>query len=263
MYHTQTTYQHFRSDEKDYVDRILEWKRRVENTYIPFVTPFLNPREQFIAQSLCQDNSLHIFFYGGSKHTERCRALITYADDYEWHDFDLAVLDIHYPSKFATLKHSQILGSLLGSGIKRDGIGDIVTDGQNWQLVTTAPLAKVFQRDVQKIGAVSVTFNVLDTPAITITPHENVDVVQTTVSSLRLDVVLATAFHLSRQVIKTAVEKELVTLNWKVETRGHHEVTVHDTLSLRKYGRVKLMAIQGMSKSGKQKIVLHVIKNRK
>ena len=41
-------YQHFRPEEREFIDQVLNWKNLVENTYAPKLTDFLDPREQQI-----------------------------------------------------------------------------------------------------------------------------------------------------------------------------------------------------------------------
>lgn len=38
-------YQHFRPEEREFIDQVLNWKNIVENTYAPKLTDFLDPRE--------------------------------------------------------------------------------------------------------------------------------------------------------------------------------------------------------------------------
>lgn len=259
----ENLYQHFRKDERLFVDKVSEWKMRVEETYIPFITPFLNPREQFILSSMFKSDELvRLYFDGVFEPSERKRALISLATTTLPSDFEHVLLNIRYPQKFAQLKHNHILGSLLGTGIKREQIGDIVTNGEQWQLVVSQQIAPYIQANCKKVGSISVVFEKIDYHK-RIEPLETYRILNTTVSSLRLDVLLATAFHLSRQKIKELIESGLVSVNWKEETKAHIELAVADTVSLRGYGRLSIHTVQGISKSGKIKIQIYVVNNKK
>ena len=45
-------YQHFRPEEKEFIDQVLNWKEHVEDTYAPKLTDFLDPREQQILKNI-------------------------------------------------------------------------------------------------------------------------------------------------------------------------------------------------------------------
>lgn len=94
-----------------------------------------------------------------------------------------------------------------------------------------------------------------------LTPLEqSVDVFET-VSSLRIDVLIAKAFGLSRQKAKELVESGYVNVNWKEEKRTTVDIAEQDVLSVRRYGRVMLSQINGLSKQGKVKVHLKILKN--
>lgn len=257
---TNSIYQHFKKEEIKFIDKILEYKMRVEDTYVPILTHFLTPREQFIAQSLFnkQDN-VHLFFFGGHKNAERKKALITIADQYSIEDFDIDILDIHYPKKFATLKHNQILGTLLSTGLKREVIGDIITDNNRWQIILTSTIVPYIKEQVYKIANISIHFERITFENV-LTSNSSYQIIEEVVSSLRLDTIISKIFHLSRDTSKALLEKGLVNLNFVPETRTTIELAEKDILSVRKYGRIKLDCIQGQTKNNKLKIVVHVTK---
>ena len=43
--------QHFRADEGPIIDQISDWIVQANDQYRPVLTPFLNPRQQYIAQT--------------------------------------------------------------------------------------------------------------------------------------------------------------------------------------------------------------------
>lgn len=253
-----SVYQHFKKEESTFIDKILEYKMRVEDTYVPILTHFLTPREQFIANSLfSKGDTVNIFFFGGYTDAERKRALLTIASDYTVEDFELTLLDIRYPKKFATISHSQILGSVLGSGIKREKVGDIITDNANWQIFVSNQMSSYIKKEVRKIGNVSISFdNVL--LAGMLQSKQQYKVIEETVSSLRIDTLIAKIFHVSREKAKEILDNGYVHINFVVETRTTVELSEQDILSVRKYGRLKLHQIKGLTKNGKYKVVVYV-----
>lgn len=76
----------------------------------------------------------------------------------------------------------------------------------------------------------------------------------TTISSLRLDLVVATAHNISRQKAKQLVQGKLVKVNWKTVENPDFECEENDIISARGYGRVKLGEINGHTKKDKIRI---------
>lgn len=77
-----------------------------------------------------------------------------------------------------------------------------------------------------------------------------------TVSSLRLDAVLAQAFRLAREKAKTLIESGLVKVNWKVVDKPEFVCGPGDVLSARGFGRCKLFSVEGMTKKERWRIRL-------
>lgn len=61
-------YQHFRKDEQPFVDQVLGWKNIALDQYRMKLTDFLDPREQFITQSVIQhSDELGLMFLAGMR----------------------------------------------------------------------------------------------------------------------------------------------------------------------------------------------------
>lgn len=73
-------------------------------------------------------------------------------------DFELALLEVNYNSKFNQLTHAQIMGTLLHKlGVKRTIIGDILVEQGYAQLLVTKSMVDYFRVNVTKIAKASVS----------------------------------------------------------------------------------------------------------
>lgn len=45
-------FQHFRPEEREFIDQVSGWRMEVEDRYAPKLTDFLDPRQRFIVQSI-------------------------------------------------------------------------------------------------------------------------------------------------------------------------------------------------------------------
>lgn len=101
-------YQHFSQDDIPFIDKGLEWIKRVEDTYAPVLTPFINPHQEQILRVLAGTYGLGCQSSGDFLPTESVRVLL-YPDYFEPEisDFEMALLEICYPSKFEQLSHGK------------------------------------------------------------------------------------------------------------------------------------------------------------
>lgn len=252
-------YQHFRQDEKEFVDSVLQWREQVESQYAPKRTDFLDPRQQHIVKSIIgQNEQVLLSFF--PEHTERKRALLypSYFQPEE-EDYGIRLFEIEYPSKFVTIEHRQVLGSIMSLGLKRDKFGDILTNQQKVQLILAEEISEFVRMELNEIGKAKVTLQSVPFTELIETGEEWQEKV-TTVSSLRLDVVLSAVYNISRQKAQTYIKSNLVKLNWKITENPSMEVETGDVLSVRGYGRSKLISIEGRTKREKWRISLGILK---
>ncbi|MBA9024946.1 MULTISPECIES: YlmH family RNA-binding protein [Bacillaceae] len=248
-------YQHFRPEEKEFIDHARGWVEAVKQNYCPRLTDFLNPREQQILLALVgNDDAALLQFFGGSEAVERKRALI-YPDYYvpEKADYQLILFEISYPKKFISLEHRHVLGTLMSLGLKREKFGDILIDGQNVQFIAAAEIEDYLTANLEKMGNVSVSIKKLSLTEIIII-KEHWEEQSHTVSSLRLDVLLAAVTNLSRQKAQTLLAAGKVKVNFKSTEHGSMECREGDTLSVRGFGRAKILSIDGKTKKEKWRI---------
>ena len=114
-------YQHFATEDIPFIDKSLEWMRQVEEHYAPILTPFINPHQVYILETLGNNREIKTFSSTSYVPSEYARVLL--APDYfapSLEDFEMALLEIEYSSKFQQLTHSKILGTVLNRlGIDR------------------------------------------------------------------------------------------------------------------------------------------------
>lgn len=253
-------YQHFRKDEQPFIDSIQEALSIATTEYRPWLSPFLDPRQQYITEVLAASfDGVAVHQFGGVTGAERKRILL--APDYfvpEDSDYELALLQINYPQKFAELDHSHILGTLANAGVERAMFGDILNQAEVWQVVVTASMSDWVQQNVTKIGRISVRFEPVDLSAA-VTPQDDWESMQTTVASLRLDAVVAHVFSISRTRAKELVEHSHVRLNFATQDRPDGELAVHDIVSVRGYGRLRVDEVLGSTKKDKLRVRFSVI----
>lgn len=248
-------YQHFRPEERDYIDQVLNWKDYVETNYSPKLTDFLDPREQHILKMLIGEHGdVNYKLFGGTLDVERKRALIF--PDYfpvTEEEFQISLFEIQYPAKFVTIEHRQVLGTLMSLGLKRGKFGDILTKDGKCQFFAAKEISDYIKSNVETIGRAGV--KLIETDIENAIPTKELLVESDlTVSSLRLDTVISGIYHVSRQKSQLFIQQGLVKVNWTLTENPSFECGVGDMLSVRGYGRAKVLAIEGKTKKEKWRI---------
>ncbi|MGG5738544.1 MULTISPECIES: YlmH family RNA-binding protein [Bacillus cereus group] len=252
-------YEHFRPDEEVFVDKVLEWKQEAEYHQVK-LTDFLDPRQQQIVSMVIGQGEVAVRFDGAMPESERKRALI-YPDYLELNEeeFQVEVLEIDYPSKFYTLEHRQILGAFMSLGLTREKCGDILLQENRAQIAVAKEVASYIEMNLQSIGKVKVSLTPVQAEQI-LCVGEKWGEKSGTVSSLRLDVLLAEMLHISRQKVQPLIKGGLVKVNWKTVEQTAYECFPGDVFSVRGYGRSKIFSVEGKTKRDKWRILYGILK---
>lgn len=250
-------YQHFRPEEREYIDQVLQWKSNVEQKYAPKLTDFLDPREQHILKMLIGDHGeVKCQLFGGTSGLERNRALIY--PDYlvpNEDDFQISLFEIQYPRKFVTIEHPQVLGTLMSLGLKRGKFGDILISEGRVQFFAATEICQFIKNNVESVGRAGVKL-VETNIENAIAASELWDEKDLTVSSLRLDTVISGIYNLSRQKSLAFIQHGLVKVNWTLIENSSFQCEEGDMISVRGQGRAKIMGLDGKTKKDKWRITI-------
>ena len=183
---------------------------------------------------------------GGFKDAER--RIPIFAEDFAPEDVLAAIRLTFRPQD--QLSHRDILGAVLGLGLERGVLGDIVIgEGAAW-LVCLARIADYIVENLEQAGKVGLYAERIflgALPEATKSLREQ----RGTVASLRLDAVLAEAFHCSRGIAEELLAQGLVQLRHEACLKGGAMVHEGDIISVRGKGRVKLLQAGEISRKGR------------
>ena len=243
-------------DERLLLGRVWDKWEQCRQRNIPTATDFLSPQEQAAAQRLlhmlgAQDGYV---FSGGFGGAERQR-LFFLPDWAEEPDADAvaAVAASWYGGE--SLTHRDILGSLMGLGLIRGTIGDILMTEDRCQVLALPKTAAFLLSEWESAGRVKLKTAPLPLEELEI-PVQACKEIRDTVSSLRLDNVLAAGFSISRGRAAEAVEKGAVQVNWGVCQKPDKPVAAGDTITCRGMGKCVLDSVGGPTKKGRLPVVI-------
>lgn len=249
-------YQHFRPEEYPFIDRVKEWVDLVVDRHQTKRTDFLDPRQIYIFSTIVSGEPLlTTALYGGSPEAERKRAILTpHYEQVDQNDFGLAVLEISSSDqRFSKLKHQDVMGALLGLGLKRNKIGDIHLHQTYCHCVVAEEMASFIQMQLHQIHRLQVRSEIIPTERL----HPRADAYAEmvfSVASLRLDNILSDAVRLSRAKIVSPIKAGDCKVNWKIEQNPAALLSEGDVVSLRGFGRIRIFEINGPTKKGRWKV---------
>lgn len=244
-------------EERLLLARVWDKYEQTERRGTPCATDFLSPREQKLALSLLQGTGVHggYLLDGGYEGAER-RRMIFLPDWTENDESQIAFLraDFHGPE---SLGHRDILGSLMGLGVVRGKIGDILISPHSADIIAAPSLRDFFLLEWKEAGHVKLRVSEIRREDLRL--HEPpVKEVRDTVSSLRLDAVIAAAFSIARGKAVAYIRTGRVFLDhWLCEKPDMH-VEEGAVITVRGLGRAKLKTVGAMTKKGRTTVIFEI-----
>lgn len=221
-------------------------------------TDFLTPNEVRMAVDVLNGiNNIKYLVTGGYKEAER-KIIVLFPDYLEEYmiDIPLNVFEVKGTSQFEKLDHRDYLGAILGLGLKREKIGDIIVHENTCQIIVHSNLKDYILYNLIKVGNVSVKVKQLELSEIT-PPEIEYKQINGNVASLRLDSILSLGFKVSRTDAQSLISKELVSINWGKIKKASYEVVENDVISVKGKGRVIVDSIEGKTRSERIIVKLH------
>lgn len=236
--------------------RVLDKHDQMERRNIPVSTGFLSPREQALAVALLNSAGVRsgYAFDGGYQEAER-KILIFLPEWAEGADGELAFLRAQFHGSDSTLSHRDILGSLMGLGVTREKVGDILISPHSADIIATPSLTDFFLREWGQAGRVRLSVTAISREDLLV-PKAQVKVIRDTVSSLRLDAVTASAFSLSRGRAAELIEAGRANLDHMPCLKPDKQVPEGAVITVRGLGKAKLVQVGGLTKKGRTGITI-------
>ena len=254
------------TDDEILLSHARDLKTRCADNSMLTHTAFLDLHQRTVLKPLEKEQSRYVrtFYFGGYPDAERTIAVFL-PSFYE--ETDLAAFFAAQPEDvplcllrldkdaFHTLSHRDYLGALMGLGIKRELLGDIVTDDGGAYVACLKTAAAFLKEHLTSVGRASVTVRDADFSALA-ARSDLFEERFASVASLRLDSVLAAAFSLSRTKAAEAIAAGLVFVNAVQTEKPDQKLAVGDKLVLRGKGKVLLHDVTGESKKGRTHLLL-------
>ena len=159
--------------------------------------------------------------------------------------------------KFADeLTHRDFLGTLMGLGIKRETIGDILTDDNCGYVFCEKKVARFVLDNLDRVKHTTVRCEMTLSPpdSVGALPEERT----VTVPSLRLDAMVAAVYKISRSESQQLFMQKLIFVNGKMTVNSSYIPKEDEIISVRHKGRFVFCGKIGETKKQRLKISVRV-----
>ncbi len=246
------------------IARLYDAFDKVSKSGQQVVTSFLTPAEQQILEMIAKSNpSIQYHLSGGYPMAERQAGIIS--DGFDEFDKDGSVIIQDFGSQIVCLKsdtdsylkplkHPDVLGALMKSGIKRESFGDILCEDHRIFLFCKQNMADFISSEIVRIGKQLVHFELAEINELPEIKRERIEI---NVPSLRFDAIVAALSKTSRSKAEGMIKQGFVKINDIVlDHKG--QLCNNDIVSIRRCGRFLFLGIKNTTR--KERLVLEFLK---
>lgn len=218
--------------------------------YISRFTLFLTERQQRLAEEFIRQIRINkaVLFGGYGEAVRKQCGFFPVSEDPEEEQFPLIGITAKYPSH-TPLSHRDFLGSLMGLGIKRESIGDILPGEGFCTLFLAESIAEYVLQELIKVGNTGVSCSQGFDPARI--PMPSFRDIAGTVGSARLDSLVKLLTNLAREKSANLIRGGLVRRNDGPAESVSMAFEPGDTVTIRGYGKFIVDSVGGPTRKGR------------
>ena len=242
-------------EERTVLARVLDRMERTQSRAIPCATHFLSPAQRAAAEPLLAacGHPKHLFF-GGYEGAERtvCAFLPDWQEGEDWtadEDNPVGAVEAAFP-RDTELSHRDILGGLMGIGLTREKVGDILVLEDRAQIVALKEAIPIILSQFDQAGRARLRLREIPLTALSPAPAQ-VKTVKDTVATLRLDAVVSSGFSIARGKAADFIGAGRVSVNHRECTKTDKTLAEGDVIGCRGLGKCVLKTVGGQSRKGR------------
>ncbi|KAL1817886.1 hypothetical protein DCAR_0522378 [Daucus carota subsp. sativus] len=233
----------------DEVKHVVEMAKRAslrrEVLHTDFLTPPVLKESMQVLEKLADVKAVA---QGGYPQAERCRLSVGHPEALTSDPDIVEALSISGNFGFEPCSHGDFLGSILGTGISRDKLGDILLQGEKGAQILLVPdLVDFLTSALNKVGNVTVTCKRIPLLALEYEPPRTKSF-KTIEGSLRLDAIASAGYKISRSKLVDLISNGDVRVNWASVSKNNTTIKTGDMISVSGKGRLKIGEINSTKK---------------
>ena len=239
-------------------DRLLDLAAQSERYGMCTFSDFMNLNEQTVFYEHRDLFGGYLYrLYGGYKDAERqmLQFYQPYCSDEPYPIVCVRIAPV--AEKFSEhLTHRDFLGAVLNLGIERSKTGDILIKEHTAYMFCKEAIAAFICEHLITVKHTKIRAEIVEVPEIALKPELKTK--QGTVTSVRIDSVVALAFNLSRSQASKYISQKLVFINGRQAESNSRVPKDGDLISVRGIGRFRLELTELKSKKDKYVVKTHI-----
>jgi photosystem II S4 domain protein len=229
-------------ENREEIARIIDKAEQAIRIWEVVLSDFLSPPVLAeVQQSFGRLTEVEFVAWGGYPQAERQRVGISRSEiPIDVSQIEVAALDIAGNFLFDPANHRDFLGAILGTGIVREKVGDIIVLGERGaQIIVVSEMAEFLETSLVQVRSVSVKTQKIELSELKVRTPQKKEIT-TVEASMRLDAVASAGFGMSRSKMADAIASGDVRVNWKDVTQASYVVKPGDLISMRGKGRIEV-----------------------
>lgn len=229
-------------ENRDAIARIIDKAESAIATWEVTVTDFISPPVWIEAQpKFAPLAEISLLPWGGYPQAERQRIAIARSElPLDNSQVALAAIDIAGNFLFDPASHRDFLGAILGTGVVREKIGDIIVLGERGaQAIVVPELVEFLESSLNQVRSVPVQVRGINESDLKVRPPKRQEMT-TVEASMRLDAIASAGFRMSRSKMADLIASGDVRINWKEAKQASTTVQSGDLISVRGKGRLEV-----------------------
>ncbi len=241
-------YQHIGSEQKKFAKQVINHLSRLSGASFYIDLGFLDPSEQSLVINLANQQNVNYEIEKLYPKQERCRVFI---GDTSYRELSI-IVNASYNSKFNNIEHRHVLGTLINEANDFSDFGDILIYEASFQIICKETAYDELVHSFGTINKAKLKYELVDNVS-----YSEPELKQTTyiVSSMRLDNVVKAIMGVARTGAQKHIRNKMVNVNYVEVSNVNHELKLGDLVSVRKYGRKRIVKIDN-TRTNKFRIIV-------
>ncbi len=236
------------SQDGEWLSRCEDFEQSVQKYKSVRFSHFVSPHELAVFRTHYRlSPGVSFMAWGGSEDAER--VILGFFPDFltpDTQEFPVTPLKI---SNVGGLNHRDVLGSVLGLGLKREMVGDIYFDKDAAVIMCENTAKDYILYNLKTVGRKNVEVTEIDAGNFAL--KHNFKMSTVIVASMRLDAVVAAVAPMSRQDASRVISQDLVNVNFTLANSSDKKLSEGDVISVRHHGRFVIESIAGETRKGR------------
>ena len=226
-------------DDRLVYNKVLDQVFLCESEYKDKFSDFLyTEKAEEIVSLISRQSNVYFHIFGGMEGTSRAViGMFAYEDAVLEESFPIVAVEISFTKFDKATNHRSVLGSIIGTGIDRGKVGDILVFEDKVVVFLSQDISAHVMSNLTYVGKSKVSVSIID-PNDVFVPLDTYKEITIKLDNPRLSSLIAKAFNISRETASKLIKAKKVSTNWAVESKDKNKIDQGVTISVRGHGKV-------------------------